>query len=94
MYGLLGRQHFIHEQFPVVAHNFPADASVVVLVLDALATARVASFQGEDDDDDVVVVEIAVDKPRAGRLLTFERLPFGFLPPPPPLLQVSRATEV
>jgi hypothetical protein len=61
VYGLLGRQHFIHEQFPVVAHNFPADASVVVLVLDALASARVESFLGEDDVVVAVFVEIAVD---------------------------------
>ena len=71
MYGLLGRQYFIHEQFPVVAHNFPADDSVVILVLDAVESARVESFLGEDVVV-VVFVEIAVDKPPAGRLLTFE----------------------
>ena len=49
VYGLLGRRHFIHEQFP-----------------------GVASFLGEDDVVVVVFVEIAVDKQRAGRLLTFE----------------------
>ena len=58
--------------FPVVAHDLPTDAAVVVLVLDALTPARVDGFLGHDDLVIVVFVAFAVDESPTRGLLTFE----------------------
>jgi len=70
--GLFSREQFVHEQLPVVAHHFSADASVVVLVLDALASARVERFHGDHDFVVVIFVGFAVAELAAGGLTTLE----------------------
>lgn len=52
-----------------MADNPPADASVVVLVLDSLATARIHCFLSDDDFVVAVFELFAVDKLPAGCLL-------------------------
>jgi hypothetical protein len=65
-------EHLVDENLPVVAHDLPAHAPVVVLMPDAAAPALVVELLGHQDIVVLVFESFAVDDLSARRLLTGE----------------------
>src|SRR6187401_2860922 len=80
---LFVRLHLVHEHLLVVAHDAARDAAVVILVLDALASARVHGFTGHDDLIVVIFIVLAIDETAAGSLLGLEGTVCVHYAPPP-----------
>jgi hypothetical protein len=71
---LFFEEQFVHQDPSVVADYLTADASVVIFVLDAPASAPVISFLGEYRLLVLILVAVSVHDPPARCLLTTEMI--------------------